>query len=312
MKIAVTGANGFIGSAVCTGFRAAMHEVVPITRLTSTDSSGSVAVGDIDIETDWQQALQGVDCVVHCAARVHVMNDQSADPLTAFRAVNTHGTLRLARQAVLSGVKRLVFISSLKVLGERTEPGRPYTANSAPQPQDPYGVSKWEAEAGLREIESLHGLEVVVIRPPLVIGPGAKANVQRLVRAISRGIPLPLGRIQNQRSMLGLSNLSDLVILCATSPAAAHKTFLASDGLDVSTPQFIREIGLALGQPARLLPMPIAGLRLAGRLTGRLAQVERLTESLQVEIGHTQKVLGWTPRVTLQEELQNLVQDYLA
>lgn len=311
MKVAVTGANGFVGSAVCDRLVQTHHTVRPVVRTSSSNRPGAFAVGDIHGKTDWREALQGMDCVVHCAARVHVMDDRSGDPLAAFRAVNVEGTQRLAEQAVQAGVRRLVYVSSLKVLGEATPPGKPFHAKSAPEPKDPYGISKWEAETALRAIGNASGLDVVVVRPPLVYGPGVKANFARLVQAVARGIPLPLGSVSNRRSLVGLDNLTDLIATCAQHPAAAHQTFLVSDGLDTSTPELIQAIAHALGRPARLWSVPVALLRLAGRLSGQGAQVERLTGSLQVDIRHTREVLGWTPQVTLQQGLQSVVQEFL-
>ena len=311
MKIAVTGANGFVGRATCERLTLAHHQVLPLVRAPDPGWPGALAVGDIHGKTDWRQALQGIDCVVHCAARVHVMDDRSTDPLVAFRTVNVEGTQRLAQQAVEAGVRRLVFLSSLKVLGEASVPGQPLQARSTPQPADPYGTSKWEAETALRAIGNASGLEVVVIRPPLVYGPGVKANFARLVRAVARGIPLPLASVHNRRSLVGLDNLTDLIATCTQQPTAAHQTFLVSDGVDTSTPELIQAIAQAMGRPARLWPVPVVWLRLAGHLSGQAAQVERLTGSLQVDIRHTREVLGWTPQRTLQQGLQSVVQDYL-
>lgn len=308
MKIAVTGANGFVGSAVCDALRAEHHSVRPLLRQALPAYPDAVAVGPIQGDTDWMSALQDVDCVVHCAARVHVMSETEADPLAAFRAVNVLGSQRLAEQAAQVGVKRLVFLSSLKVLGEVTEPGHPFQASDVPKPEDPYGMSKWEAEQVIQQVGQVTGMETVVIRPPLVYGPGVKANFQKLLQAVSRGVPLPMGGIHNQRSLVNLDNLCDLIALCVHHPAAAGKVFLVSDGQDVSTPELIRAMGEALDRPARLVTIPAAVLRLMGRLSGRQAQIERLSGSLQVEIGHTREVLGWTPRTSLQQALQSLVQ----
>lgn len=311
MRIAVTGASGFVGRAVCEHLVQARHTVRAIVRESRPEWPEAVPVGDIDGETHWREALRDIECVVHCAARVHVMEDRSSDPLAAFRTVNVEGTKRLAQQAVEAGVRRLVFISSLKVLGEATSPGQPFLAHSIPQPADPYGRSKWEAETALRAIGEASGLEVVVIRPPLVYGPGVKANFARLVQAVARGIPLPFRSVDNRRSLVGLDNLTDLITLCIQHPSAAHQTFLVADGVDTSTPELIQAIAQAMGRPARMWRVPVGWLRLAGRLSGQGAQVERLTGSLQADIGHTREVLGWTPRVSLQQGLQRVVQDFL-
>jgi nucleoside-diphosphate-sugar epimerase len=311
MRIAVTGANGFVGQAVCEALRAAQHTVRPILREVNSACPTAVAVGPIQADTDWTQALTSIDCVVHCAARVHVMAETEADPLAAFRSVNVEGSRRLAEQAAQAGVKRLIFLSSLKVLGEHTEPGHPFQADAEPHPEDPYGISKWEGEQAVQQVARVSGLEVVVIRPPLVYGPGVKANFLKLLNAVSRGLPLPMGAIDNRRSLVNLSNLCDLITVCVHHPAAPGEVFLVSDGEDISTPELIRAMAEALGRPAHLIPVPLMGLRLAGRLSGRQAQIERLTGSLQVEIGHTRGVLGWTPRTSLQQALQRLVQAHL-
>ena len=272
----------------------------------------SLMVGQIDGHTRWQAALEGVDTVLHLAARVHVMNEKASDPLTAFRDVNTAGTLNLARQAAAAGVRRLVFLSSIKVNGEHTAPGRPFTADQPAQPEDPYGQSKWEAEQGLQAVSAETGLEVVVVRPPLVYGPGVKANFLKLMNAVARGTPLPLGAVDNRRSLLALDNLTDLLLRCVEQPAAAGHTFLASDGQDLSTPDLVRALARAMGRPARLWPVPVAWLRMAGKLLGRGPQIDRLIGSLQVDIGHTRRVLGWTPRLTVEQGLRLAVQDVMA
>jgi len=308
MRIAVTGANGFVGRAVCEALRAEQHTVRPIVRQADPREPESVAVGPIHGATDWTQALRDVDCVVHCAARVHVMAETETDPLAAFRTVNVQGSQRLAEQAAEAGVKRFVFLSSLKVLGEQTEPGHPFQADAMPQPDDPYGISKWEGEQAVQQVGRVACMDVVVIRPPLVYGPGVKANFLRLLQAVSRGWPLPMGAINNKRSLVSLGNLCDLIAVCVHHPAAPGQVFLVSDGKDVSTPELILAMGKALGRPARLISVPPGWLRLMGRLSGRQAQIERLTGSLQVEIGHTREVLGWKPRTSLQQALQSLVQ----
>jgi nucleoside-diphosphate-sugar epimerase len=311
MRIAVTGANGFVGKAVCEVLRAEHHSVRPLVRQAHSTLTDAVTVGNIDGKTDWSVALRDIDCVVHCAARAHVMSETEADPLEAYRTVNVLGSQHLAEQAAQAGVRRFVFLSSLKVLGETTEPGHPFQANAAPRPEDPYGVSKWEAEHSIRQVGRLTGMETVVIRPPLVYGEGVKANFQKLMQAVARGLPLPLGGIDNRRSLVNLSNLCDLISICVQHPAAPGQAFLVSDGQDVSTPELIRAMGVAVGRRARLITIPSAWLQFLGRLSGRSAQIERLTGSLQVEIGHTREVLGWTPRTGLQQALQSLVQSDL-
>lgn len=308
--IAVTGASGFVGRALC---QALADQGVPfraLVRSPDTHLPQARVIGDIGADTDWAAALQGVSCIVHCAARVHVMQDTEADPLAAFRRVNVEGTRHLAHSAAQAGVRRLVFLSSLKVLGEQTAPGLRFNSLTPPAPEDAYGRSKWEAEQALWAVSKLTDLEVVVVRPPLVHGPGVKANFLRLMQAVARGLPLPFGQVHNQRSLLALGNLTDLLQLCTRHPDAPGQTFLASDDQDVSTPDLVRELAAAMGRQPRLLPVPVSWLRWAGRLTGRLHQIERLIGSLQVDIGHTREVLDWSPRLTLQQGLRLTVQGF--
>ena len=302
--IAITGATGFVGGALATHLQ---KQNLTVRRLTRTQRMQSpdtnVVIGHIGRETDWAEALSGVDCVVHCAARVHVMNDREGDPLQAYRDVNTLGTLQLAESAAVSGVRRLIFLSSVKVLGESTPPGEALHALSPARPLDPYGQSKWQAEQALAEVALRTGLEVVIVRPPLVYGPGVGANFLALARAVRRGLPLPLASIKNRRSMVGLANLLDLLTICIHHPAATNRALLVSDGDDMSTPELVRQMGLAMGLKPRLFPCPMGGLMLAGHLTGRSAQVRRLTESLQVDIQDTKDRLNWRPPCSVAEEL---------
>jgi UDP-glucose 4-epimerase len=261
-------------------------------------------MGDLEPSTDWTVALEGVAVVVHCAARVHVMADTATNPLEEFRRVNVQGTLNLAQQAAAAGVRRFVFVSSIKVNGEATQLGCLFTADDAPAPLDAYGVSKMEAEQGLREIALQTGMEVVIIRPPLVYGPGVKANFAAMMRWLRRGVPLPLGAIHNQRSLVALDNLVDLIVVCLTHPAAANQTFLVSDGEDVSTTGLLRRMGQALGHPARLIPVPVSWLKLAAALVGKQDVAQRLCGSLQVDIEKTQRLLGWAPPLSLDEGLR--------
>lgn len=301
MKVLVTGANGFVGTALLDHLRGRGDQVIGAVRC--GQGPGVVAVGDIGPDTDWRPALAGVETIVHLANRAHVMSETETDPLAVFRRVNRDGSLRLARQAVEFGVRRLVFVSSIKVNGEATRPGRPFTATDTPAPEDAYGVSKLEAERGLSELAAQTGLELVVVRPPLVHGPGVKGNLRTLMTAIARGMPLPLGQVDNRRSLVGLGNLCDLLSLCARSPDATGQTFLSSDGEDLSSPELARRLGRALGCSPRLLPIPPVLLRLAGRITGRSAAVGRLLGSLQVDASATRDILGWSPPFTLDEGL---------
>lgn len=304
LAVGVTGAGGFVGRAACAELRARGHAVRPLLRrLQEGCDKAAVPVGDIGPQTNWRDALKGLDVIVHCAAHVHQMGEQADVQAATYHRVNTEGTLHLARCAAQAGVRRLVFISTVKVLGERTPPGRPFKHDSKPHPEDPYGRSKWEAEQGLQHIAAQSDLEVVVIRPPLVYGAGVGANFAALVRLVGSGWPLPLGAIHNHRSMIGKRNLVDLICGCVHHPSAVGQTLLASDGEDMSTAELVRRLALAMGRTARLWPLPESMLHLAGRITGRTAQVRRLTDSLQVDISHTQSLLQWQPPYTVNDEL---------
>jgi UDP-glucose 4-epimerase len=308
MKALVTGANGFVGHAVWQRLNAmsGVQAVGSVRRAAAfTDTGASVvAVGDLSAQTDWSEALAGVEAVVHAAARVHVMADTAVNPLTEFRRVNVQGTLNLARQAAAVGVRRFVFVSSIKVNGEATQLGSPFTADDEPAPLDPYGVSKMEAEQGLRQIAVETGMEVVIIRPPLVYGPGVKANFAALMRAVQRGWPLPLGAVHNQRSLVALDNLVDFIVTCITHPQAANQTFLVSDGQDLSTTELVRGMAQAAGVPARLLPVPVWALQAGASLLGKGDAVQRLCANLQVDISKARSLLGWVPPVSVEEGLR--------
>jgi nucleoside-diphosphate-sugar epimerase len=310
--ILVTGANGFVGRRLCAELATRGRPVRAAVRQLREPHPQAFPVGDIRADTDWEAALAGAEAVIHCAARVHVMQDSAADPLAAFRAVNLDGTRRLAEVAAAVGVRRLVFLSSIKVNGEATAPGSPFRASDSPRPADAYAVSKWEAEQALHEVASRSGLEVVVVRPPLVYGPGVRANFERLMRWVARGAPIPLGSVDNRRSMVGLDNLVDLLVRCVDHPAAAGQTFLVSDRRDLSTPEWIRMLAAAMGRPARLLPVPPALLRLGGSLSGRGAEVERLIGSLQLDIEPTCETLDWSPPVSVEEGLRRTVAGFSA
>lgn len=311
--ILVTGATGFVGNALVKRLMAdgaSGAVVVALRRLDALMPEGLklVQVGDLLPTTDWGAALPHVYAVVHCAARVHVMQDSANNPLEAYRQVNVQGTLNLARQAAQAGARRFVFVSSIKVNGEATLPGHPFTADDMPAPLDPYGVSKMEAEQGLREISAHTGMEVVIVRPPLVYGPGVKANFASMMRWVAKGVPLPLGAIHNVRSMVALDNLVDLLVTCLKHPAAAGQTFLASDGEDVSTTQLLRRTAQALGKQAMLLPVPAGLLQWGAALLGKRDVAQRLCDSLQVDIGKTRQLLGWAPPLTLDQGLTKAVE----
>lgn len=309
-KLLITGANGWLGSHLMArnveqgqqvhGTVRSLGTVLPNTSLSEVSS--------LDGLTDWRGVLVGCQTVVHTAARVHIMRDDSVNPLAEYRRTNVEGSLNLATQAAHAGVKRFVFISSIKVNGEKTQLGHAFNADDVPAPQDPYGISKMEAEAGLRAIAQKTGMEVVIIRPPLIYGPGVKANFASMVRWLQHGVPLPLGAIHNRRSLVALDNLTDLIIVCTRHPAAANQTFLVSDGEDISTSQLLRRMARALGKPARLLPVPQSVLNWGAVLVGRQDMAQRLLSSLQVDMEKTRRLLGWAPPLSLEQGLLQVAQ----
>lgn len=311
-SLLVSGANGFVGQELCReGTRRGMR-IKGATRSACLLPAGTeqVVTGSVDEKTAWHNALQGVDVIIHLAARVHVLQEDTANPLAEFRRVNVAGTERLARAAAASGVKRLVYVSSIKVNGEATMAGQCYSELDEPAPQDPYGISKWEAEQALHRVAREIGLEIVIVRPPLVYGPGVKGNFAQMLRVLATGIPLPLASITNKRSLIFLENLVDALLCCATHPVAAGKTYLVSDGEDISTPELLRQLGSGMGRPARLLPCPQSLLKLAGRLFGRAGQIERLVDSLQVDDSRIRRELDWQPPYTLQQGLRATAELY--
>lgn len=299
--VGVTGASGFIGSALLEQLARERYKVVALVRRPIVLQFAAVrVVGDLEKAEGLMTALKGVDVLVHLAARAHMLREHGSDALPLYHAANVDATTRLAEAAVAAGVKRIVFASSIKVNGEHTAT-RPFTAADEPAPQDAYGVSKREAEAALWRISHKAGLEVTVIRPPLVYGPSVKGNLRRLASLVQCGLPLPLGAVRNRRSLVSVYNLCDLLVRCIEHPAASGQTFLASDGEDLSTPGLIREIATALSRPAQLWHFPVPVLRLLGRLTGRLAEVDRLCGSLQIDIAKTRDLLGWHPPLSVRE-----------
>lgn len=316
MTILVTGASGFVGSALVkrlTADRNSVGVVIAVRRSGVAVPNGvkSIQVGDLLPITDWGTSLQGISTVVHCAARVHVMNDMSSDSLSKFRRVNVEGTANLARKAASAGVRRFVFLSSIKVNGEFTQEGRPFTADDAPAPEDPYSVSKHEAEQALRRIAAETGMEVVIIRPPLVYGPGVKANFESMLRWLARGVPLPLAAVsENRRSLVALENLVDLIMTCLSHPAAANQTFLVSDGDDLSTASLLRRMGAALGHPARLFYVPPSLLKLGAQVVNKPGIYQRLCGSLQLDITKTRRLLDWSPPVSVDEGLRRAAEGF--
>lgn len=316
MRVLLTGATGFVGRqmlatlAGMTGtlVRAAVREVgaklPPGTEI--------YPLGDFAQTRDWSAALRSCDAVVHLAARVHVMHERAADPAAAFRRVNTEATLRLAQQAAQSGVRRFVFLSSVKVNGESTVAGQSFGAPDPPRPADAYAISKLQAELGLREIASHGALEVVIVRPPLVYGPGVRANFLSLLRWVERGVPLPLAAIHNRRSLVSVWNLCDLLGEVLVNPRAAGGTWMVSDGEDLSTPELVRRMARAMNRSAWLPALPLNVLRACAAVAGRRAELARLCESLRVDTSATRSRLGWQPRVSVDEGLRRTVAWYLA
>lgn len=280
------------------------------TRGEGIEACVAVNVGDIDGSTQWKEALHDVEIVIHLAARVHILRDNDPKPLDAFRRVNVAGTENLARAAAAGNVKRLVYVSSIKVNGEETAGDRRYAETDIPAPHDPYGISKWEAEQVLHRVARETGLEVVIIRPPLVYGAGVKGNFVQMMQAVARGLPLPFAAVRNRRDLLYVGNLVDAMIVCATHPAASGQTFLLSDGEPVSTPELLRRLAAALGTAPRVFPFPPTLLALAGRLTGKSAQLARLLGSLQVDSGKIRRELNWTPPYTLEQGLHATAEWY--
>lgn len=304
MRVLVTGASGFVGSALVAALRRKDHFARRALRVRpdAQDGTESAAVGNVDGQTDWRDALRDIDVVIHLAARVHVMRETAGDPLAEFLEVNLHGTENLARQAARAGVKRLVYVSSIKVNGESTA-GQPFSESDKPNPQGPYATSKRQAEQALQRIARETGLEVVILRPPLIYGPGVKGNFIKLLAAIDKGIPLPLAGARNLRSLIYVENLVDALIACATHPAAAGQTYLVSDGEDVSTAMLVEKIAKALGCNSRSFYFPPTLLRAVAALLGRAEQIDRLFGSLRVNDEKIRNELAWTPPYNLEQGL---------
>jgi len=315
MNVLVTGANGFVGYKLVTLLsNNAKYIVRACTRSRDVQlpSSGHITIPDLDGQTDWSMALASIDVVVHTAARVHVMHEAAIDPLAEFRRTNMDGTINLATQAAAAGVRRFIFISSIKVNGEETSPGKAFYADDIPAPQDPYAISKYEAEQALLALARRSSMEVVIIRPVLVYGPGVKANFLSMMQWIHKGIPLPLGSLtRNRRSMVALENLLDLISVCLHHPAAANQIFLVSDGEDLSTTELLTRTAQAIGVKTRLLPMPVALLMLITRLLGKSNVAQRLCGSLQVDISKTRDLLDWQPPLAVDAALQETAAMFL-
>ncbi|TFV34842.1 NAD-dependent epimerase/dehydratase family protein [Bradyrhizobium frederickii] len=314
MKTLVVGASGFVGGHLV---RRLVADGVPLRAGIHRNRGGLPAgidvIENVDLEGsfDWRSAIAGCDAVVHLGARVHVMRESSANALDVYRRVNVDGTLCLARQAAAAGVRRFVFLSSVKVCGESTALDAPFVETATPHPQDPYGLSKLEAERGLFELGSASGMQVVVLRPPLIYGPGVRANFLSMMRWLRRGIPLPLGSIENRRSLIGVGNMVDLICACLRHPAAAGEVFMASDGEDLSTSELLKRLAAALDTKARLLPIPAALLEGAAALAGQRALAQRLCLSLCVDSRKVRKMLDWQPPFSVNEELHRTARAFL-
>ena len=322
-QICVTGADGFIGKSICKALIESNTSVRGLVRDLSISKNLSniefIPIGDIGIKKNFKDALVGVDCVIHCAGRTHVMNETKVDALKIYRSVNVNGTKQIAEQAAEAGVKRLVFLSSVKVNGEDTlenyrninlnnKKKYIFTHNDVPNPANPYAISKFEAEQELWNISLMTGLEVTIIRLPLVYGYGVKGNFSRLIQLVQSGIPLPLGGLQNQRSLIGIDNLIDLLTQCINHPEAGGKTFLVSDGVDLSTPDLLNHIASAMGCSARLFPVPRSVLKLFGFIIRKQSEMERLIGSLRVDINYTKKILNWRPPVSVEDSFKRMFQ----
>lgn len=319
-SVLVTGANGFVGKALCellVGRDMHVSAVVRNSVAVQDARFDYISVGDIDGNTDWhtvsmhslqgrRAVLENIDCVVHLAARVHVMNETASNPLDEFRRVNTYGTEKLARDAASAGVKRFIYVSTIKVNGEETV-DLPFTEQVNRAPVDPYGLSKWEAENILRQISLETGMEVVIIRPPLVYGPGVKGNFLTLLKLVSKGLPLPFARVTNKRSLVALDNLVDLIRECIVNPAASGETFLVSDGEDLSTADLVVAIAHGMKKSPRLIPVPVWLINIGASLVGKQEMANRLLGSLQVDSSKAYRLLGWRPPQTVGQEIERVV-----
>lgn len=303
-NVLLTGATGFIGGRLLTALSDDPSVFVTCAlRYHRPDFDRcKIVLNCLDGASDWSSSVEQGQVVIHAAARAHVTRDSSADPLSEFRKVNVEGTLRLARQAAEAGARRFVFISSIGVNGANNSV--PFREGDVPNPAEPYALSKWEAEQGLWAIQKATGMDVVIIRPPLVYGPNAPGNFGSLVKWVGRGFPLPLGSVNNSRTLVALDNLVDLIITVIDHPAAANQVFLAGDREDLSTSELLRRVGVAMGKPARLLPVPPAWLQFGATLLRKKAVAQRLLGSLRVDISKAREVLGWEPPVSVDEGLR--------
>lgn len=302
----MTGASGFVGKHLVHALIG--HEISAVGR-TNVPGADHFFQKNIDTNVDYSDCFDGVDVVVHCAARVHIMRDESLDPLTEYRKVNVDGTLNLARQAAEAGIKRFIYLSSIKVNGESTTGCSPFTYSDNPAPEDAYGISKLEAEIGLKKLAAETGIEVVIIRPPLVYGPGVKGNFAAMLKMVEKGMPLPFGSINNKRSLVSIFNLVDLIVKCIEHPRAVNQTFLVSDGVDLSTTELLQQIAKAIGRSIILLPIPVSLMRFFVKLLGKQSIAGRLFGSLQVDIKHTCETLSWQPPQSVEESMKRSFRD---
>jgi len=312
--ILVTGASGFVGRQLCRDLkhkgesvRAAVRSLSEINSLSGTEQ---VIIDNIGPNTTWHESLKGVDCVVHLAARVHVMKDNSDDPLAEFRELNVRATINLAEQAAAAGVKRFLYLSSIKVNGEETLDKQKFSADDDPAPVDPYAISKYEAELSLHKIAATSTMDVVIIRPPLVYGPGVKGNFNKMMRWLVKGVPLPFGMVNNSRSLVALDNLIDFIVVCMKHPSAPGEIFLVSDGEDMSTTVLLEKLAYMLGIPSRLIPVPIYILKFIAFLVGKKDLAQRLLGSLKIDIDKNRDLLGWTPPHSVDKGLKLTADDF--
>lgn len=324
MLIGVTGASGFLGRPLINSLRLHGYSVrgsirnFDANKTENSDLSDIIPVGNIGVDTDWKTFLgvkesesnRLLDCIIHCAGRSHIMNDVDSEKLQHYRTVNVEGSRRLAEMAANAGVRRFIYLSSIKVNGERTHISEPFCHHDFPKPEDAYGISKWEAEQVLQEVATRTGLELVIVRPPMIYGPGVKANLLRLLNAVYYGVPLPFGSVCNARSLIGLDNLIDVLIQCAIHPRAVGQTFLVADGEDVSTPGLLRIVGKAMNRSPRLFNCPKGLLLSLGQIVGRGNEISRMVDSLRVNISHVQNTLGWVPTVSMTDETQRMIDWY--
>ncbi len=314
MQILLTGATGFVGRQLLQELVKQQDLSLKIAlRARGTDlvkpGISVFAPFDLSEQTNWRDALEGTEVVIHTAARAHILNEKAKDPLEEFRKINVEGTLNLARQAASLAVKRFIFISSIGVNGKSTPAHQAFSADDLPNPKDPYAISKYEAEQGLQELASKTGMELVIIRPPLIYGAGAKGNFQRLLFWLQKGLPLPLGAIKNKRSFVSIENLNSLIINCISNPRAANQIFLVSDDEDLSTTDLLRRIGNLINKPARLLPIPQVVLKCATTMLGQKEMYERLCASLLINMTKTKELLDWKPQKTVNEALKSFLND---